>query len=104
MAHVTAEIAHAAADQLPFFLYGTLMTGFRNHKSVVRGRHTSCRPAKLSGAVIFAYEAGFPGMYPASPEDDLNSFVCGQLLTFSPKVYASVMRDMDALEGTFQHM
>lgn len=57
-------------ELLPCFVYGTLQTGFKNHRNVVRGRHKLAVPARLSGAVVFHYsERGFPGAYslPGSP-------------------------------------
>ena len=94
-----ASASHAASEtqHLPFFVYGTLMAGagFKNHESVVRGRHISATRARLPAHAVFHYSAGWPGMYAAA--DD--AVVIGQLLTFSAADFPSVLREMDALEG-----
>lgn len=94
-----ASTSHAASEtqHLPFFVYGTLMAGagFKNHESVVRGRHTSATRATLPAHAVFHYSAGWPGMYAAAND----AVVVGQLLTFSAADFPSVLREMDALEG-----
>jgi len=87
----------SADDPLPFFVYGTLMTGFRNHAAVVRGRHTHAEPATVAGVRLHHYAAGFPGMTRAPGA----SAVAGQLLHFAPTGHAAALADLDLLEDFF---
>jgi gamma-glutamylcyclotransferase (GGCT)/AIG2-like uncharacterized protein YtfP len=81
--------------KLPFFVYGTLQTGFQNHDNFVRGRFTSIHAASIGNATLRHYTAGFPGVYICS---DSSARVVGQLITPPVEVYAQLMRDLDSLE------
>ena len=78
---------------LPFFFYGTLQTGFKNHTNVVRGRYASVVPAALPGADLFHYAAGWPGI------TDGAGVVIGQLLYAHDAEYLELLSDLDTLEG-----
>ncbi|QKW06353.1 gamma-glutamylcyclotransferase [Streptomyces sp. NA04227] len=78
---------------LPFFVYGTLRPGERNHDAHFRGRLAAAEPALLGGAVL--YEG--PG-YPCLVETGDDRRVHGELLTPLPAHYAAVLRDLDVLE------
>ncbi|RYY37590.1 gamma-glutamylcyclotransferase [archaeon] len=91
----SASLHTAEGARLPFFVYGTLQTGYRNHANVVRGRMAvPPRPARLPHATLVHYEAGFPGAYLVSDA----RCVCGQLLRVPEEVYAEVVADLDLLE------
>ncbi|MFD4479642.1 gamma-glutamylcyclotransferase family protein [Streptomyces sp. NPDC058471] len=80
-------------DRLPFFVYGTLRPGERNHDVHLRGRVGAESPARLPGAVL--YEG--PG-YPYLLEDPEGGPVCGELITALPSAYDRLLADLDALE------
>lgn len=80
--------------RLPFFLYGTLLPGRRNHV-VLRGRALSWTPATLSGALLF-HGPGFPYAV-ADPAGE--GVVHGALMAVGPEAYADVLADLDRLEG-----
>lgn len=89
--------AAAVAERLPFFVYGTLMTGYGNHANVVRGRFTRATAAALAGARIYHFDVGFPGMYRGAADES----VVGQLLDVPLAVYDDVLRELDALESYY---
>lgn len=85
--------------QLPFFVYGTLQTGFKNHANVVKGRYSHVQNAQLHFARVYHFpKAGFPGCWRC---DDEASTVLGQLLTVPTDVYTAVLEDLDMLEDFF---
>jgi len=82
---------------LPFFVYGTLQAGFKNHINVVNGRIDSIFPATLLGTDVYHFvDFGFPGAYNS---DSPASSVIGQLLYIPVDVYLDVLRDLDLLEA-----
>jgi gamma-glutamylcyclotransferase (GGCT)/AIG2-like uncharacterized protein YtfP len=83
------------SEKLPFFVYGTLQSGFQNHDNFVRGRFTELLPAYVTNAKLRHYAAGFPGLYFAADE---SARVLGQLLVPPADVYSEVLRDLDKLE------
>lgn len=80
-------------DRLPFFVYGTLRPGERNHDVHLRGRVGAESPARLPGAVL--YEG--PG-YPYLLEDPEGGPVRGELITALPSAYDRLLADLDVLE------
>lgn len=117
---MAAEIDASAG--LPFFVYGTLMDGYKNNAAVLRGRHVSSQRASLDGVILWHYPAGFPGMERVvagaskkafcamdEPTEKVNtslevttsSRVMGELLQVPANVYTDVLRDLDALEDFF---
>lgn len=102
-----AALPPALLEQLPFFVYGTLQTGFTNHASVVRGRHTGVAPAWIPGAEVWHF-TGFPGLYesPLGGGEGAalppGSTVVGQLLTApGGGAYYELLEELDALEEFF---
>jgi gamma-glutamylcyclotransferase (GGCT)/AIG2-like uncharacterized protein YtfP len=94
------DASGAATTPHPFFVYGTLMTGMRNHANFVRGR-IAAPPARASlrgGAELFHFPSmGFPGMRrAASPAG--GAVVWGELLAVPEADFPSVLRELDALE------
>ncbi|MGW2113869.1 gamma-glutamylcyclotransferase family protein [Streptomyces zhihengii] len=80
--------------ELPFFVYGTLRPGERNHDLFLAGRTTRERPATLHGALL--YEG--PG-YPYAVDDPAGSGrVAGTVVTAAPEEYAALLRTLDGLE------
>jgi gamma-glutamylcyclotransferase (GGCT)/AIG2-like uncharacterized protein YtfP len=101
-------MAHEDA-QLPFFVYGTLMAGYKNHKNFVRGRSTGIDKAVLNDAALF-HLGGCPGILPHAVACTLpvvqNSAsylkcVYGELLwgPTNPDEYKGLLADLDFLEG-----
>ncbi|MFF7195779.1 gamma-glutamylcyclotransferase [Streptomyces sp. NPDC008079] len=79
--------------RLPFFLYGTLLPGGRNH-GVLRGRALTWTPAELPGALLF-HGPGYPY---AVPDPAGEGVVHGALAAVGPEAYADVLADLDRLE------
>ncbi|WP_371478187.1 gamma-glutamylcyclotransferase family protein [Kitasatospora sp. NBC_00315] len=77
---------------LPFFVYGTLRPGGRNHPAHLAGRITAVRPALLPGAALHA-GPGFPYALP-----DRDRHVFGDLVTVRPDLYPAVLLALDRLE------
>lgn len=103
-----ATLAGLPADllkPLPFFVYGTLQTGYTNHANVVRGRLDSVAPARISGGEVFHFPAGYPGLY-ETPEA-VDNVVIGQLITAATTtpeelgIYYELLEELDALEEFF---
>ncbi|MEU3268769.1 gamma-glutamylcyclotransferase family protein [Streptomyces bacillaris] len=78
-------------DELPFFVYGTLLPGEPNHELFLRGRTTGERPAVLPRALLY----DGPG-YPYAI--DGHGRVHGTLLTAVPGVYGELLGLLDHLE------
>ncbi|WP_405390940.1 gamma-glutamylcyclotransferase [Streptomyces sp. NBC_01102] len=75
----------------PFFVYGTLLPGQRNHDRFLRGRTSGERPAVLPGALL--YEG--PG-YPYAVGG--HGTVHGALVTAAQGSYAELLGLLDDLE------
>ncbi|MFI9240567.1 gamma-glutamylcyclotransferase [Streptomyces sp. NPDC053079] len=85
--------AQEAPADLPFFVYGTLRPGRRNHDRLLRGRTVAEVPAVLRGAVL--YEG--PG-FPYAVREGAGE-VHGELITVAPWAYERVLSALDELEG-----
>ncbi|MGW6912390.1 gamma-glutamylcyclotransferase family protein [Kitasatospora sp. NPDC054939] len=79
-------------DALPFFVYGTLRTGGRNHAVHLAGRCAAVRPAVLEGAALHD-GPGFPYAVP-----DPAHRIVGELVTVRPGAYAPALAALDRLE------
>ncbi|KAG9416685.1 hypothetical protein AC1031_001065 [Aphanomyces cochlioides] len=88
-----------AHQQLPFFVYGTLMRGFRNferHVSHYKSLRWVANRGSIANATLVHFEEGYPGMYHGS------GAVYGEILTVDdPSEYEQLMRGLDALEEYF---
>ena len=94
-----AQLPQALLEPLPLFFYGTLMSGFRNHLSIV-GSEERMSPARLQSpcAALWHFEAGHPGLY----EDGGGcGVVLGQLCSPRPEHYLALLEKLDALEEFF---
>lgn len=81
--------------QLPFFVYGTLRPGERNHDRFLLGCTAAEEPAWLRGAVL--YEGpGYPYAVEAGGGEGL---VVGELVTVLPDLYGVLLRELDQLEA-----
>lgn len=78
-------------DELPFFVYGTLLPGEPNHDLFLRGRTSVERAAVLPRALLY----DGPG-YPYAI--DGHGRVHGTLLTAAPGVYGELLGLLDHLE------
>jgi gamma-glutamylcyclotransferase (GGCT)/AIG2-like uncharacterized protein YtfP len=79
--------------RLPFFVYGTLLPGERNHR-LLAGRTRSWTPAVLPGALIFRG----PG-YPFAVADPAGAGVVhGEVVDIAEAMYDAVLADLDRLE------
>ncbi|MFI5757065.1 gamma-glutamylcyclotransferase family protein [Streptomyces sp. NPDC051569] len=84
----------AASVRAPFFVYGTLRPGERNHDLFLRGRTVAEEPARLAGALL--YEG--PGYPYAVDAVDVPGTVVGELVTAAPGAYGDLLRALDELE------
>lgn len=83
-------------ERLPFFVYGTLRPGQRNHDWALRGRTVAEEPARLPGAALYR-GPGYP--YAVATPEDAGAEVRGELITPAPEHYAAVLATLDRLEG-----
>ncbi|GAW92612.1 gamma-glutamylcyclotransferase family protein [Calderihabitans maritimus] len=72
------------------FVYGTLMTGFENHKHIFRAKSTRVRPAKARG-LLYHLAEGYPAMVPGE------GTVIGEYIV--PGDLYQVLPVLDRLEG-----
>ncbi|HJD85079.1 gamma-glutamylcyclotransferase family protein [Kitasatospora aureofaciens] len=79
---------------LPFFVYGTLRSGGRNHAVHLAGRCAGILPAVLEGAALH----DGPGYPYAVPDATPGRRIVGELVTVRPGAYAGVLADLDRLE------
>ncbi|WP_344337107.1 gamma-glutamylcyclotransferase family protein, partial [Kitasatospora putterlickiae] len=79
---------------LPFFVYGTLLTGGRNHAAFLAGRCAEVRPAVLEGAALHAG----PGFPYALPDPAPGRRISGELVTVRPDAYPAALAALDRLE------
>lgn len=86
--------ASGSGDALPFFVYGTLRSGRRNHAVHLAGRCAEIRPAVLEGAAL--HEG--PGYPFAVPDSTPGRRVLGELITVRPGAYADALAALDRLE------
>ncbi|MFC8452938.1 gamma-glutamylcyclotransferase family protein [Kitasatospora sp. NPDC057223] len=77
---------------LPFFVYGTLRPGGRNHDALLGGQCTSVLPAVLAGAALHD-GPGFPYAVP-----DPVHRVVGELLGVRAAAYERLLDALDRLE------
>jgi gamma-glutamylcyclotransferase (GGCT)/AIG2-like uncharacterized protein YtfP len=79
--------------RLPFFVYGTLLPGERNHR-LLAGRTRAWTPAVLPGALLYRG----PG-YPFAVADPVGAgLVHGEVVDISAAMYEAVLADLDRLE------
>jgi gamma-glutamylcyclotransferase (GGCT)/AIG2-like uncharacterized protein YtfP len=79
-------------EQLPFFVYGTLKPGQGNYRRLLTGRTVSEVAASLPGAALYT-----EGPYPFLVWED-ESTVQGVVITVPAAQYATMLRELDALE------
>ncbi|MFB6892261.1 gamma-glutamylcyclotransferase family protein [Kitasatospora sp. NPDC056327] len=79
---------------LPFFVYGTLLTGERNHAAFLAGRCAGVRAAVLEGAALHAG----PGFPYAVPDAAPGRRITGELVTILPAAHPGTLAALDRLE------
>ncbi|MGW3039602.1 gamma-glutamylcyclotransferase family protein [Kitasatospora sp. NPDC001159] len=88
------EEALPVEEALPFFVYGTLRSGGRNHAVHLAGRCVEIRPAVLEGAALHSG----PGFPYAVPDPTPGRRIVGELITVRPGAYAGALATLDELE------
>lgn len=78
-------------SQLPVFVYGTLLEGFRNHELYVKPYRHEAVTAEISGE-LFHLPTGYPGLLAGS------DLVKGSVLRFFPDDYDVALAGLDELE------
>jgi len=88
-----------STELLPFFVYGTLLSGQRNHGRVKKYA-LSIRPARLRGVELWDL-----GPYPMAilTEDPAAEPVTGELIAVAPEHHAAALAALDRLEGVDPH-
>ena len=92
------RLAARDGKNIPFFVYGTLLSGFNNHK-LVASRIQKIVPASITGVQLAHFTEGFPGIYPA--RNKAVATVQGELLFPQGGEEESVLEILDKLEGYF---
>lgn len=92
-AHPEGE-CRTMANFLPFFVYGTLMTGYANHRAIFESLPLNIERASVRGSLYHLPE-GYPALLPGKEQ------VYGELITprCSAAEYAQLVNRMDELEG-----
>lgn len=91
-------------EKIPFFVYGTLMKNFKNHKHIFKNlKDIQIKKAELEQATLYHFEMGFPGVYKSNIlNQEKNETVKGELI-FLDKVkeeaYNKLIQNLDFLEG-----
>ncbi|MER5730033.1 gamma-glutamylcyclotransferase family protein [Streptomyces sp. NPDC002138] len=80
------------AEELPFFVYGTLRPGQVNHDAFLRGRTRAEEPARLPDALLY----DGPG-YPYAVQC-AGAQTAGELIAAAPGQYARLLAELDRLE------
>jgi gamma-glutamylcyclotransferase (GGCT)/AIG2-like uncharacterized protein YtfP len=84
--------------RLPFFVYGTLLPGERNHH-LLAGRTLSWMPAEVTGVMLF-HGSGRPYPYPYAVPDPVGAGrIRGQVASVADEAYEEVLAALDRLEG-----
>lgn len=79
-------------EELPLFVYGTLMTGFRNYEKLLAAYIKETRPAYIEDVSLWHIkEAGYPVIVAGT------GIVKGELVIL--KDFAAAMPELDRLEG-----
>ena len=83
---------------IPFFVYGTLKTGFYNYERFLRGRTINEQDAWLSGAALYS-NGRLPFMVLNGNLAEAHDLVSGHLMTIEPALYPATLGTLDLLEG-----
>ena len=83
----------------PFFVYGSLMEGFRNHEAFVLGKTEKNTQGTLSNHYLLHFQAGYPGMYQVKTIQEKPKTVIGEIIFPKQECYKTLSENLDTLEG-----
>jgi len=83
----------------PFFVYGTLMEGFRNHEAFVLGKAENITQGTLYNHYLRHFQAGYPGMYQVKEMQEKPKTVVGEIIFPKQECYKILSENLDTLEG-----
>ncbi|TPX60763.1 hypothetical protein SpCBS45565_g07417 [Spizellomyces sp. 'palustris'] len=85
------------AQNVPLFVYGTLMTDLPNHALFnLSVNSLSIQPVTLPGHQMYSLNDWYPVILPSSHPKDV---VYGEAITLKPAVHNSLIMKLDGLEG-----
>ena len=83
----------------PFFVYGTLMEGFRNHEALVLGKAEKIIQGSVENHYLRHFPAGYPGMYQVKTIEERLKTVIGEIIFPKHEFYRILSDNLDILEG-----
>jgi len=83
---------HDLTDQLPLFVYGTLLPGQRNYPRYLAGTTIAEVPATVNGELWWIGAEDYPYLCPG------DALVHGRLITIAPNLFPATLSRIDALE------
>lgn len=102
-AETSATEADSMAEELPFFVYGTLMRGLGNHDKLLQLAAAPAAARLVSAHHLRHFAAGHPGLYAGAADDasegkrgEEEAVVHGELATAAD--FGATLRACDALE------
>lgn len=81
-------------QQVPVFVYGTLLEGFSNHARYVQPFGHQAFPARIKGE-MYHLPQGYPGLIEGTHD------VIGTVLCFTPDEYERALAGLDELEDYY---
>jgi gamma-glutamylcyclotransferase (GGCT)/AIG2-like uncharacterized protein YtfP len=81
-------------EQLPIFVYGTLLEGYGNWEYFLKGKTERVVSGFISGFDMYSV-----GAFPCIKHSSIDRKVYGELMYVEPELYDQVLSRVDSLEG-----